>query len=98
MFATNTKDNITADIKSGTARVGNDIKKTARDVRDDLNSPGLEGIAYDVGQRAHDYIDSAGKEVTEISDKLVSQIRANPVQSAAIAAAVGFLFGLALRR
>jgi ElaB/YqjD/DUF883 family membrane-anchored ribosome-binding protein len=100
MFATATsKENeIKNDVKAGASRVGNDIRQTANKVRSDLNQADLEGTLNKIGQQAHDYLDSATNEINDASDRLTSKIRSNPVQSAAIAAAVGFLFGLAFRR
>lgn len=98
MFATTTKDSIAADIKNGASRIGNDVHQTASNVRDDLNQPHLEGAAREIGQKVHDYMDCATHEINDVSSRLTSQIRTSPVQSSIVALAVGFLFGLALRR
>ncbi len=95
---TATKDDIKSDIKTGAARIGNDVRQTANNVRSDLRKSNVEDAAYDIGQKAHDYLDRASHEIHDASNRVTSRIQSNPVESTVIALAVGFLFGLAFRR
>lgn len=98
MFTAATKEDIKSDVKNGAARVSNDVRQTAKNVRDDLNKANLEGTVQALGQRVHDYIDSATNEINDASNRLTSQIRTNPVQSSVVALAIGVLVGMVFRR
>ena len=102
MFATSTKDAVTSDVKSGASRVGNDIRQTANNVRQDLNQANtqshLEDVAHQVGERIHGYLDTATNEFNATSRQITSKINQNPVESVIVAGVVGFLFGLLSRR
>lgn len=62
-----------------------------------LNSD-MQNAANQVGQKVRGLINSANDEIQEMSGKVTSQIRTNPVQSTVIALVLGVLLGVLLRR
>ena len=102
MFATATKEDIKSDVKTGASRVGNDIRQTASNIRKDLNQANVQGnledAANEIGQKVHDYLDSASSELSDASNRITAEIRTSPVKYVAYAGVIGFLLGLAMRR
>jgi ElaB/YqjD/DUF883 family membrane-anchored ribosome-binding protein len=54
--------------------------------------------AHEAGQKLRVVMDKAELEARDVTAAVVSEVRKNPLQSSAIAAGVGLLLGLLLRR
>ncbi len=68
-----------------------DLKESVSEIKDDLNS-----VANQAGRKFRKILTAANDEFFEVSDKVTSEIRSNPVRSSAIALGVGFVVGLLL--
>jgi len=55
-------------------------------------------LAHKAGHKLREVMDSASDEARDVTAATIRQVRSNPVQSSMIAAGVGFLLGLLLRR
>jgi len=87
--ATTSKDDSVHDLKNAS----NAIQTGAYEARTDLRS-----AANKAGRTVRNYIDTACDEVSHSTETVTTQIRENPVQSAAIALGVGFVLGALFRR
>lgn len=89
----NPKDDTLRNFKNTAQQFKNDaseaIDETGEDIRDTANR---------AGRKVRGYINSASEEFSTASDRVTSEIRSNPVQSAAIALGVGLMLGALLRR
>lgn len=65
------------------------LKSSANEIQDDLNE-----VANDAGRKVRRMLNSANEEFTNVSDKVTSEIRSNPVRSSAIALVAGVVLGL----
>lgn len=54
--------------------------------------------AYQVGQKIRKVVDIANDDMRDVTAAVTKQVRNNPLQASAIAAGVGLLLGLLLRR
>ena len=88
-----TKDFAANDVKNAVAKSSDRARSKAGHVVEDLSH-----YAHDAGQRVRHFIDHAGDELGHASERVSSEIRANPVRSSAIALGIGFLIGAVLRR
>jgi ElaB/YqjD/DUF883 family membrane-anchored ribosome-binding protein len=90
---------------SQSARGASDtIREKGRDVRDTVQQMGA--TAKDMAQAgwetardtASDYLDRGREKATELGETLEIQIRSRPIRALLIAAGVGFLAGMLLKR
>jgi len=58
----------------------------------------VTALANKAGHKLREVIDTATDEVRDTSATIIKEVRQHPLQSSAIAAGVGFLFGFLLRR
>jgi len=79
-------DKTVDDIREGARRVKGDVRDAANAVREDLN---------DLARQAGGYVRELADQTEET---LLGRIRENPVQSALIAAGIGFVAGMLFRR
>ena len=79
--------------KSDAKKTKNEAIDAAYEVKD-----GLQNAAQDAGHKVRKIYDHARDDFRHAADNVTYQIRSKPVQSAAIAAGVGFLVGLLVRR
>jgi ElaB/YqjD/DUF883 family membrane-anchored ribosome-binding protein len=93
-----TFNDVKSDIKNGANRVGEEVRRTANNVRNSMNHDSLETTAHNIGQTVHDYIDNATDQINDAGNRVTSEIRNNPVQSTIVALAAGFLVGILARR
>jgi ElaB/YqjD/DUF883 family membrane-anchored ribosome-binding protein len=62
------------------------------------NTNELSVAAHKAGHKLREVIDTASDEARDVTTATIKQVRNNPVQSSMIAAGIGFLTGLLLRR
>lgn len=76
-------------------------KTVARDLADEHFLPTrkeLSTMAHEKGRQIRAYIDHQSERVEDMRDEVEDRIVAHPFESVAIAAGVGFVIGLLLRR
>jgi len=82
MFNPATKDDLATNLKNSVHELKGD----------------LQHAANQAGRDVRGLVNSAGNEIAHASDRVTSEIRSNPVRSAAIALGAGVLLGAILRR
>jgi ElaB/YqjD/DUF883 family membrane-anchored ribosome-binding protein len=58
----------------------------------------VRNSAHQVGRKVRDMFNTASDEISQANDKVISEIRTNPVRSSIVALGVGMLIGAVLRR
>lgn len=91
--ANTTKDMAANDLKDSASKA----KREARSVSDDVVSD-LSAYANKAGRTMRSFINTAGDEISHVSEKLTTEIRTNPVRSSLIALGAGLVLGALLRR
>ncbi len=84
--------------------VGDAAREKGREIRDTVQQMG--STAKDMAQAgwesardtAADYLDKGREKATELEETLEIQIRSRPIRSILIAAGIGFLVGMVLKR
>jgi len=71
----------------------NNLKNSTCEIKDDLSN-----AANQAGRKVRSLYNTASDDITDASERVTSEIRTNPVRSAAIALGVGVLLGALLRR
>lgn len=78
----------------------NDIRTAARDTenagRDVLHN--VSDYAMEAGQKVRSFVDKTVDQTRSTTDKLTTEIKANPIRSSAIALGAGFILGALLAR
>lgn len=94
MFSANTKE--------AAFETASNATKTAysakRDLKDAAQGIDLNDVAAKAGRQVRSMIDAASDQLADASDKIVSEVRANPVRSSAIALGLGLVLGALFRR
>lgn len=80
------------------ASAGKTAQSAKRDINRAAHSIDLNEVAASAGRQVRNLIDSASDQLADASDKVVSEVRANPVRSSAIALGLGFVLGALFRR
>ena len=80
-------------LKDTAKKAKNEVVDAAYEVKD-----GLKSAAHDTGTKVRQIYDHVRDDINHAADNVTYQIRSKPVQSAAIAAGVGFILGFLLRR
>lgn len=55
-------------------------------------------MAHKAGQKVHALVETAQHEARDATATVIKEVRSKPLQASAIAAGIGFLFGLLMRR
>jgi ElaB/YqjD/DUF883 family membrane-anchored ribosome-binding protein len=66
-----------------------DLKSSANEIKDNISD-----AANKAGRKVRNLFNTANDEILEVSDKVTSEIRTNPVRSSAIALGVGVVVGM----
>ena len=84
--------------KNTTNTTKNDPQSDA--LRDAANQAGatVREAAENIEASARNFYHSASNEANHVADTVTSQIRNNPIQSACVAAGIGFVLGFLFRR
>jgi len=107
MFSTATKESakITKDFAARDIKnAANDANYSAKSALNSAEAAGhnvvddIASYANQAGHKVRQFIDDAGDELTQASDRVTTEIRANPVRSTFVALGVGFLLGALARR
>lgn len=96
MFSANTKENASATMADAQA-TANSAKRDFRNQTEDSRSE-LTLIAEKAGREVRHFIDNAGDQITDASDRVTGEIRNHPVRSSAVALGIGVVLGALLRR
>ena len=86
------------------ARLVKDLKDGASNIRDDVFETGdkvkgdLQALARDAGKKARKYVAAHEQTLTGATQTVAELIREKPVQSGLIAAGLGFVLGMLVRR
>ncbi len=88
-----TKDFAANDIKSAANSAANHADRSAHNMVDQFAD-----YANDAGRKVRRLFDEAGNELHQVSDRVSSEIRTNPVRSSLIALGIGFVIGAIARR
>ena len=88
-----TKDLATSDLKSAANDASRSFDSKAHNIVDDVAE-----YANRTGKKVRRIFDEAGNELHHASDFVKSEINTNPVRSVLIAAGVGALLGMIIRR
>lgn len=77
-----------------------DLKNAAYDANDKASQAveSLSEYAHKAGRNVRHYLDNAGDELSQMGEKVSSEIRNHPVRSSLIALAAGFVLGAIARR
>lgn len=67
------------------------LKNSIHEIPNNLNK-----VANQAGRKVRRMLSTANYEISDVRDKVTSEIRSNPVRSSAIALGVGLIIGLIL--
>lgn len=80
-------------VNAATEESVRNMKHATNDIQDELHH-----AANQAGRKVRGLIDSAGEEVSYVSDRLTSEFQTHPLRSGIIALGVGVVLGALLRR
>lgn len=96
MFSTATKDaanDTLQDAKSTASSAKRDLRDAGRDTSKNFNQ-----YAEKAGHDLREFIDHTSDKIHHASDRVVGEIRTNPIRSSAMALGIGVLLGALIRR
>ena len=96
MISTATKESandVKNDIKSTYYNAKQDVHDAANGAHEDLSK-----VVNTAGRTAREYLDTAANQLADTTEKVNTEIHANPVRSTLVAMGVGFILSSLLRR
>ncbi len=96
MISEATKDSANAtlrDAKNTAFSAKNDLRNAANDSK--YNPTETAAVA---GRQVRDFVDTAGEQIQELSEKVTTEVRKNPVGASVAAIGLGFILGVLFRR
>lgn len=81
------------DAKATAYQAKRDLRDVTKEAKHDLSD-----IAHNAGRQVRQMVDTAGERLTDVNDRIVGEVRANPVRSSVIALGLGFIIGAIVRR
>ncbi len=84
---------LSATTKESAANTASEAKNTVYKAKGDITE-----MASRAGRQVRNYIDTAGEQLHDARDKVVSEVRTNPVRSSLIALGAGLVLGVLFRR
>lgn len=96
MLSSNTKESANATLQEAKNTAYNakrDLRDAKQEARHDISE-----MANNAGRQVRQFFDSASDQLSDANDRIVSEVRENPVRSSLIALGLGFVIGALVRR